>query len=118
MNIINKANELGKYLEESIQYIDYKNAKDKFFNNIKLQSIYEEYKNLYITYIKTKDISLGDQINTKYNELLKVNDFSNYLETKKEFEELVSKINETVIKYVEYDATPCGKGKCGGCSKK
>jgi len=118
MNLIDKANELGKFLEESLQYKDYKNAKDLFLSNFELQSQYEEYKNLYINYIKTKDISLSDQINIKYNELLKINDFSNYLETKKEFEELVSKINESIIKYVEYDAAPCGKGKHGGCCKR
>lgn len=118
MNIIDKADELGRMISESSELKRFREAEISFLNNKKLQTIYTEYKDLYINYLKNRDTKLEDKINEKYNILIKSQVFNEYLESKKEFETLLSTVKDLIDYHVGYETDNCSSKGCSGCMKK
>lgn len=115
-NILEKAKELGMLIKESNEYKQYKLSEEKFNSNNELQEQLVGYKQKYMTFLNTKDEKLADEIDSQYNELMKINDFSQYLEKKNDFDTLMNSINQSLMQDIGYKVSG-GCGKCGGCPK-
>lgn len=117
MNIVDKANELGKLLENSKQYNDFRISETEFLNDNQVQKLLSEYKQFYIKYNQTKDEKIAKIVDEKYNDLLKNKVYARYISSKTEFETLMTTVNELVNRYVQFDKKGCSSN-CGGCHKK
>lgn len=116
MDILQKANELGKYIKESQEIKRYREAEISFLKSDEVQKSYNEYRTLYTSYLKTLDKSLEKEVDDKYNMLLKNDIFKEYLDSKHHYDKLVSAVYDIIAYHTDKKKKSCDG--CSGCSKK
>lgn len=118
MDVIDKTVELGKLIQDSKEFKRFNQKEILFLNDNDLQKKYNEYKDIYKEYANTNNNDLKVKIDFKYNELLKNNNFKNYLEAKEVFEQLIFKVSSIIEYYTGHNLKSCFKGSCNNCNKK
>lgn len=134
MNILNAAKDLAREIQKSESYINLKIASQNNDNDEKLQDLIGKFnlKKIAISTQMSKDnknsdkISrLNEELKACYEELMKNSNMLNYMKCKKEFDELIRKINLLVaagangedVDSVNLENNGCAGscGSCGGC---
>lgn len=116
MDILEKANELGKNIKESAELKRYSEAEVRFLNSNEVQKSYNEYKTLYSNYLKSLDESLAMEVDDKYNILLKNDIFKEYLDSKNHYDKLVLAVYDIIGYHTGTKSKNCSS--CSGCGKK
>lgn len=134
MDILNAAKDLAREIQKSESYINLKIASQNNDNDEKLQDLIGKFnlKKIAISTQMSKDnknsdkISrLNEELKACYEELMKNSNMLNYMKCKKEFDELIRKINLLVaagangedVDSVNLENNGCAGscGSCGGC---
>lgn len=115
LDILEKANELGKNIKDSAELRRYREAEARFLNSDEVQKSYNEYKSLYSIYLKNLDESVAKEIDDKYNLLLKNDIFKEYLDSKNHYDKLVSTVYDIIGYHTETKRKNCDG--CSGCGK-
>ncbi len=134
MDILNAAKDLAREIQKSESYINLKIASQNNDNDEKLQDLIGKFnlKKIAISTQMSEDnknsdkISrLNEELKACYEELMKNSNMLNYMKCKKEFDELIRKINLLVaagangedVDSVNLENNGCtgSCGSCGGC---
>ncbi len=134
MDILNAAKDLAREIQKSESYINLKIASQNNDNDEKLQDLIGKFnlKKIAISTQMSEDnknsdkISrLNEELKACYEELMKNSNMLNYMKCKKEFDELIRKINLLVaagangedVDSVNLENNGCAGscGSCGGC---
>lgn len=134
MDILNAAKDLAREIQKSESYINLKIASQNNDNDEKLQDLIGKFnlKKIAISKQMSEDnknsdkISrLNEELKACYEEIMKNNNMLNYMKCKKEFDELIRKINLLVaagangedVDSVNLENNGCtgSCGSCGGC---
>lgn len=134
MDILNAAKDLAREIQKSESYINLKIASQNNDNDEKLQDLIGKFnlKKIAISMQMSEDnensdkISrLNEELKACYEEIMKNNNMLNYMKCKKEFDELIRKINLLVaagangedVDSVNLKNNGCtgSCGSCGGC---
>lgn len=134
MNVIDKARELGKMIQEDESYAAYCKAKEANDGDEKLQQMISEFQNkrMELNVEMSKDdrsaerlTALDNDIKNLYGEIMANENMNAYNEAKNAMDDMLSRIN-TVITYAANGEDPmtcpteqqsCGGScsTCGGC---
>ena len=131
MDILNAAKDLAREIQKSESYINLKIASQNNDNDEKLQDLIGKFnlKKIAISTQMSEDnknsdkISrLNEELKACYEEIMKNNNMLNYMKCKKEFDELIRKINLLVaagangedVDSVNLENNGC-TGSCGSC---
>lgn len=132
MDILNAAKNLAREIQKSESYINLKIASQNNDNDEKLQDLIGKFnlKKIAISTQMSEDnknsdkISrLNEELKACYEEIINNNNMLNYMKCKKEFDELIRKINLLVaagangedVDSVNLENNGC-TGSCGSCS--
>lgn len=134
MDILNAAKDLAREIQKSESYINLKIASQNNDNDEKLQDLIGKFnlKKIAISMQMSEDNENSDKISRLnkelkvcYEEIMKNNNMLNYMKCKKEFDELIRKINLLVaagangedVDSVNLENNGCtgSCGSCGGC---
>ncbi len=132
MDILNAAKDLAREIQKSESYINLKIASQNNDNDEKLQDLIGKFnlKKIAISTQMSEDnknsdkISrLNEELKACYEEIINNNNMLNYMKCKKEFDELIRKINLLVaagangedVDSVNLENNGC-TGSCGSCS--
>ncbi|NLY44260.1 MAG: YlbF family regulator [Clostridiaceae bacterium] len=121
-NIIEKAKELGEMLAESKQYIRLKNAEEAQLNDSKAQDLLKQYNQkrrqaamlIRCGKLNAEQIeSVKKELQEEFNRLYENENIKEYIEAKKDFEQLLNTINSILYFYIgEENKKGCLPGKC------
>lgn len=134
MDIITKARELGKLIQQDERYAAYYKAKDVYDNDDKLQQLIQEFnlKRMQLNSEMSKSEKNGellnkldDEIKSLYGTIMAVDSMDAFNKAKDAMDGLLSQIN-MIITYsangedpdtCPYEQPSCGGncGSCGGC---
>lgn len=134
MEIINKARELGKLIQQDERYAAYYKAKEEFDNDDKLQQLIQEFnlKRMQLNSEMSKSEKdgellnkLDDEIKSLYDTIMSTEHMTAFNNAKDAMDGLLSQIN-MILTYsangedpdtCPYEQPSCGGncGSCGGC---
>lgn len=114
MNVYDTANRLAQEIKESSEYKEYKELKEKIDSNSEKKQKLEEFGKLrYEIQIETmKHVNSGDEqssknnqklieLQDKYMELLKDDEFKNYFDAEVKFNVMVTDVNKLIAEAVK-----------------
>jgi len=119
MEILDKADELGKLIGESSHLLRYRNAQTALLNNNELCHKLNEYKEMYNSYLKDKDQSLKERIDSMFEEININPIYSEFVISKEQFDEMMDTVDALLKhrvndEYTGYEEKTCCSSK--GCS--
>ncbi|MDK2798639.1 MAG: hypothetical protein PWP27_244 [Clostridiales bacterium] len=128
MDIIEKARELGKMLVESEQYLRLKDAEIAQLNDKEAQKLlkyYNDRKNRTMSAIKQGELTADElkkiqqQLQNDFENMMQNQNIKEYVEAKRDFEQLVYTINSVINYYINginnEEKKGCSSSRCGSC---
>jgi cell fate (sporulation/competence/biofilm development) regulator YlbF (YheA/YmcA/DUF963 family) len=124
VDVIDKAKELGEMLAGSKQYLRFKDAEIAKLNDEEAQKLLKKYNEkrrqaamiLKRNRLNAEEISAVKQELQREFEILNQNPvIREYIDAKKEFEQLVQSINSVITFYIDGGEKGCASSKCGTC---
>jgi len=122
--ILEKANELGKMINDDEKFIVYNAAKNNYMANEELQNLIGKFNLLRVslgneTDKETRNEQKIEELKSELDELYtKVNEYPEMVALTKasgEFEELINSVYGAINFYISGEESSCGSG-CSGCS--
>lgn len=126
MDIMDKAKELGQMIAESDQYKRLVKAEIAQTNDSHAQQMIKEYnekRKQVAENMKNKEMGPEDleafknELQNAFNQLLKNVNIKEYIEAKKDFEQMMQSVNSIISYYVTgEEQSGCASGSCDSCS--
>ena len=121
MSIVDSANELGKMISKSDEFKNYNKSQISFINDTNLQREYDKYKEMYNSYMKNKNEDVSNNVDMQYDNLLKNENFVNYVESKEKLDFLMEYVHNLIDFHIDFkkEKSCCAtkKSGCTGCGK-